>query len=198
MTSANFYIRRAVLDDAPIIQILMEQSVRSLHAPDYTPTQIEQALALVYGVDTQLIDDGTYYVVETKAAPGATLAIEVDRCRIVGSGGWSKRRALFGGDQFAGRESGLLDPLHDAAKIRAFFVHPAWARQGVGSLVLDACEGAAIEAGFARFEMGATLTGVPFYRARGYTESDHLTVPLGNGESLAIVRMSKLASPPGV
>jgi GNAT superfamily N-acetyltransferase len=111
--------------------------------------------------------------------------------RVVGCGGWSKRHTLFGGDQFAGREAALLDPAHDAAKIRAFFVHPEWARRGIGSLILAACEHAAFDAGFTRLEMGATLTGVPFYRARGYAERDHFAVELPRGESLAIVRMEK-------
>jgi GNAT superfamily N-acetyltransferase len=195
-SSANFHVRQAVPDDIPVLRTLIEQSVRGLQARDYTPAQIEQALASVYGVDTQLIDDGTYFVVETGVDPGATTIAAEGRVRpIVGCGGWSKRRTLFGGDHFAGREDGSLDPVHDAAKIRAFFVHPDWARQGIGSLVLDTCEHAAFEAGFARLEMGATLTGVPFYRDRGYTESDQLTVPLAKGESLSIVRMYKLAPP---
>jgi len=196
-SSTSFHVRRAVPDDVPVLRTLIEQSVRGLQARDYSPAQIEQALASVYGVDTQLIEDGTYYVVETDEDQGVgIIAAEGRPRRIVGCGGWSKRRALFGGDQFAGRERGLLDPAHDAAKIRAFFVHPDLARKGVGSLVLDACERAAFDAGFARLEMGATLTGVPFYRSRGYTESGQLAVPLANGESLAIVRMDKLAPPP--
>jgi GNAT superfamily N-acetyltransferase len=131
----------------------------------------------VYGVDTQLIADGTYWVAEMG--------------EIVGCGGWSRRATLFGGDQYAGREDSLLDPTKDAAKIRAFFVHPDWARRGIGTTILDACEGAARAAGFRRFEMGATLTGVPFYEARGYTALETLTVPLPDGASMAIVRMEK-------
>jgi GNAT superfamily N-acetyltransferase len=110
---------------------------------------------------------------------------------LVGCGGWSKRATLFGGDQYAGREDALLDPQRDAAKIRAFFVHPEWARCGVGTRILDACERAAAAAGFHRLEMGATLTGVPFYAARGYAELGRLSVPLPDGASLAIVRMGK-------
>jgi GNAT superfamily N-acetyltransferase len=111
---------------------------------------------------------------------------------IVGCGGWSKRKTLYGGDQWTGREAALLDPNHDAAKIRAFFVHPAWARRGIGSMILDACERAARAAGFTRFEMGATLTGVHLYRARGYVALENLEVPLENGEALPIVRMEKV------
>ena len=114
---------------------------------------------------------------------------------IVGCGGWSKRKTLFGGDRWTGREDSLLDPQHEAAKIRAFFVHPDWVRRGIGSMILEACEKAATAAGFTRFEMGATLTGVPLYRARGYVALENLDVPLKNGESLAVVRMEKRMSP---
>jgi GNAT superfamily N-acetyltransferase len=113
---------------------------------------------------------------------------------IAGCGGWSKRRTLFGADHWTHREDELLDPATDAAKIRAFFVHPDWARRGVGSAILSACENAAIAAGFTRLEMGATLTGVPFYAARGYRASDRFNVPLANGETLPIVRMQRTLS----
>jgi GNAT superfamily N-acetyltransferase len=116
--------------------------------------------------------------------------------QIVGCGGWSKRKTLYGGDVWAAREDSLLNPAKDAAKIRAFFVHPAWARRGIGSLILEACETAALKAGFTRFEMGATLTGVPLYQARGYTALEELAVPLGDGLSLPIVRMEKQIPPP--
>jgi GNAT superfamily N-acetyltransferase len=187
-------IRHAVSEDVPVLRALIDVSVRGLQTQDYTPTQIESALATVYGVDTQLIADRTYFVAEevssmvagdSPAQPPATTPL------IVGCGGWSKRKTLFGGDQWIGREAALLDPQHDAAKIRAFFIHPSWVRRGIGSMILDACENAALAAGFTRFEMGATLTGVPLYRARGYVELENLEVPLANGESLAIVRMEK-------
>jgi GNAT superfamily N-acetyltransferase len=189
-------VRRACLGDIGPLQALIDRSVRGLQARDYTPTEIDHALAAVYGVDTQLIRDGTYYVAEASGAAGDGLATACDiASTLVGAGGWSKRRTLFGGDHFATREDVLLDPMHDAAKIRAFFVDPAWARRGIGSLILEACERAAIDAGFRRLEMGATLTGVPFYRARGYTEAGRLTAPLPHGESLAIVRMEKHIEP---
>jgi N-acetylglutamate synthase-like GNAT family acetyltransferase len=174
----NMQIRRATTDDVPQLKVLIDASVRGLQAADYTATEIDRALATVYGVDTQLIADGTYWLVEADG-------------EIVGCGGWSKRKTLFGGDQYAGREDSLLDPRRDAAKIRAFFVHPNWARRGVGTRILDACESAAQDAGFSRFEMGATLTGVPFYAARGYVAGERFTAPLPGGESLAIVRMEK-------
>lgn len=168
------------MSDIPRLREVIDASVRGLQAGDYTPTQIEGALKSVYGVDTQLVADGTYFTVEND-----------ENGKIIACGGWSQRKTLFGGDQFTGREDSLLDPLRDAAKIRAFFVHPDWARKGIGSLILDACERAARAAGFTRLEMGATLSGVPFYRAKGYIELDSQNVALGNGEVLPIVRMSK-------
>lgn len=186
--AVTFTIRKAVPSDIPILEDLIDRSVRGLQAADYTPTQIDSALATVYGVDSQLVADGTYFVVETEG----TEAVSPTRAQvIVGCGGWSKRKTLYGGDHWTGREDSMLDPTKDAAKIRAFFVDPAWVRRGIGTLILDACEAAAMADGFRRLEMGATLTGVPFYRVRGYAEREHLGVPLRNGESLPIVRMEK-------
>ena len=173
-----FTIRPATPADIPALRTLIELSVRVLQAQDYTPAQIDLALKTVYGVDTQLIADGTYFVVE-------------DENTIVGCGGWSKRKTLYGGDNWSAREDWLLDPEQDAAKIRAFFVHPQCARRGIGSIILEACEQAALAAGFTRLEMGATLTGVPFYQVKGYTVLEDVAVPLGDGESLPIVRMGK-------
>jgi len=173
-----FSIRAAAPDDIPALAVLIEASVRGLQAADYTPAQLEGALASVYGVDSRLIADGTYYVVEC-----AGIA--------VGCGGWSRRQTLYGGDQFAARQDSLLDPAYDAARIRAFFVHPQWARRGIGAIILEKCEAAAIAEGFRRIEMGATLTGVPFYRAKGYEAIENIQVPLANGESLTVVRMAK-------
>jgi GNAT superfamily N-acetyltransferase len=180
----NFQVRKAAAADVPRLREVIEASVRGLQAGDYAPAQIEGALQSVYGVDSQLIADGTYFAVEV-AAPGATTPV------IVACGGWSKRKTLYGGDQFAQREDSLLDPARDAAKIRAFFVHPDWARRGIGTLILEACENAARDAGFTRLEMGATLSGVAFYRAKGYTALENLEVRLSNGEILPIVRMAK-------
>jgi GNAT superfamily N-acetyltransferase len=178
-------IRKAVLGDVPALEKLIDASVRGLQSLDYTPSQIEAALKTVYGVDSQLIADGTYFVAEADdASPPSESAI-------VGCGGWSKRRTLFGGDRWNRRLDDLLDPGRDAAKIRAFFVHPSWARHGIGGMILEASESAAKLAGFTRLEMGATLSGVPFYRAKGYEPLENLQVPLSNGESLPIVRMAK-------
>jgi GNAT superfamily N-acetyltransferase len=115
----------------------------------------------------------------------------ITRKRLAGCGGWSKRRTLFGADRGPGREPELLDAATDAAKVRAIFVHPDFARQGLGSLILAAVENAARTAGFTRFEMGSTLTGVPLYRLKGYVEIERIAVPLKNGEALPVVKMVK-------
>jgi len=192
----NISIRHAEDRDVPVLRQLIEMSVRGLQASDYSPAQLERALKVVYGVDTQLIADGTYFVAEGQAAEGQAdqaPGAETGRAAptIVGCGGWSRRRTLYGGDQFAARQDSLLDPARDAAKIRAFFVHPLWARRGIGGMILDACEAAALAQGFHRLEMGATLTGVPFYQSRGYVELERMDAPLGEGLTLPIVRMGK-------
>ncbi|MBZ5522368.1 MAG: GNAT family N-acetyltransferase [Acidobacteriia bacterium] len=176
-------IRLAVPDDTCVLRALIDASVRGLQARDYTPSQIDSALASVYGVDSQLIEDGTYFVVESRE--------EDAQPEIVGCGGWSRRQTLYGGDQWRGREDSLLDPAKDAARIRAFFVHPQWVRRGIGTMILEACENAAMAAGFRRLEMGATLTGVPLYLENGYIEKEPQEVPLANGEALPIVLMEK-------
>lgn len=153
--------------------------MRVLQAGDYTPAQIEGALGTVLGLDTQLIADGTYLVAETESG-------EIAAC-----GGWSMRKTLFGSDHGPNREDSFLDPAVDAARIRAIFVHPNYARQGLGSLILEACEDAATAAGFRKFEMGSTLTGIPLYRLKGYAEVEMVHVPLHNGERLPILRMAK-------
>src|SRR6202034_4224177 len=171
-------IRPAVAADIPALEDVIRASVMELQAADYTPEQRTKALEMVFGVDTQLVADGTYFVAEVQG-DGAPV--------IAACGGWSKRKTLFGSDHCAGREDALLDPNCEAAKIRAFFVHPAWARRGVGSRILEVCEAAAEAAGFRSLEMGATLTGVPLYRARGYLEGERRQVPLQRGLSLPIV-----------
>jgi GNAT superfamily N-acetyltransferase len=172
-------IRLATGRDVLALRPLIESSVLGLQA---SPAQLKQALKSVYGVDTQLIADGTYFVAEAQESSGTA---------IVGCGGWSRRKTLYGGDQWAAREDTPLDPARDAAKIRAFFIHPEWARRGIGGMILDACEQAAQAAGFRRLEMGATLTGVPFYAAKGYVALGEEEVPLGEGMTLPIVRMGK-------
>ena len=180
----GFTLRLATEADIPALHVLIEASVRGLQAGDYTPAQIEGALGTVLGLDTQLIADGTYFVAEFLDQNG-----KEQRC--AGCGGWSKRKTLFGADRGPGREPERLDPATDAAKVRALFVHPDFARRGLGSLILAAVETAAREAGFHRFEMGSTLTGVPLYRLKGYVEVERISVSLKNGEALPVVRMVK-------
>ena len=180
--TTTFSIRKAVPADVPELRELIDASVRRLQAEDYSATQIESALATVFGVDSQLIADGTYLVAEAKQHDCATIA---------GCGGWSKRKTLYGSDHWRGREDELLDPRVDAAKIRAFFIHPDWARRGIGTMILHACEDAAAAAGFTRCEMGATLTGVKLFAAQGYVALENISVPLKNGEGLSVVRMAK-------
>jgi N-acetylglutamate synthase-like GNAT family acetyltransferase len=194
--ATNISIRKATPSDVPFLRELIDASVRGLQAQDYTPTQIESALVTVFGVDSQLIADGTYFVAVAEGPDetnGAHPNSSVEKV-IVGCGGWSKRKTLYGSDHWTGREDELLDPQVDAAKIRAFFIHPKWARLGIGSLILKACEDAAAAAGFTRCEMGATLTGVKLFAAKGYTAIENISVPLNNGEGLPVVRMSKRLS----
>lgn len=186
--TTRFQLRAAVSGDVPELRRLIDASVRGLQADDYTAEQLEAALKTVYGVDSQLIADGTYFAVEVQRE---LISYASPAPQIVGCGGWSKRKTLFGGDVWSGREDSLLDPNRDAAKIRAFFVHPEWARQGIGGIILEACESAARTEGFSRLEMGATLTGVPFYQKMGYVALEKLEVPLNDGLSLPIVRMAK-------
>ena len=193
-------MRLATEEDIPALHSLIEASVRGLQAGDYTPAQIEGALGTVLGLDTQLIRDQTYFVAEGSSfvAEGSSfVAEEAGRddgapTRLAGCGGWSKRKTLFGADQGPGREPELLDPAVDAAKVRAIFVHPDFARRGQGSLILATVEDAAWAAGFTQFEMGSTLTGVPLYRLKGYVETERIAVPLKNGEALPVVRMVKV------
>jgi len=193
MKHANIHLRLAVPEDVPVLRGLIEASVRGLQTQDYTPAQIEGALKTVFGVDSQLIADGTYIVAEAESGPGdrAGAANAPAGLMIVGCGGWSKRKTLYGSDHWTGREDALLDPLRDAAKIRAFFIHPDWARRGVGSMILKACEDAARSAGFTRYEMGATLTGAKLFGAKGYVAVKPISIPLMNGESLPVIHMEK-------
>jgi N-acetylglutamate synthase-like GNAT family acetyltransferase len=202
--SLPVHVRVAVTADIPALRSLIELSVRRLQAQDYSPEQLEAALRTVFGVDSQLIADGTYLVAEVFPSGGEQVTSKpeaiinapiINAPILAGCGGWSKRKTLYGGDRWRDREDDLLDPRHDAAKIRAFFIHPDWARQGIGTKVLDACEAAAMAAGFKRFEMGATLTGVKLFRERGYAPLEQIDLPLENGITLPIIHMSKEARP---
>src|ERR1700676_2609255 len=191
----KIHIRPAVPADIPVLSVLIDASVRELQAQDYSPEQIEGALKTVFGVDSQLIADGTYLVAEADPGEADVLITKTAGPTpvIAGCGGWSKRKTLYGSDRWTGREDALLDPLRDAAKIRAFFIHPDWARRGVGSMILQACENAASSAGFTRYEMGATLTGAKLFGAKGYVAVKPISIPLVNGQSLPVIHMEKQA-----
>jgi GNAT superfamily N-acetyltransferase len=171
-------LRLAAPLDVPAVQSLINASVRALSIGYYTDAQIDEALVSIFGVDTQLLSDGTYFVIEL----GSVLAA---------AGGWSKRATLYGGDQTKGAIDPLLDPLLDAARIRAFFVAPEFARQGLARQLYNACEHAALHAGFRRFQLGATLPGVPLYHALGFTALEQIESPMRFGLSLPIVRMER-------
>ena len=166
------------MEDVDALGTLIADSVQGLQAADYTDEQRRAAIGTVFGVDRQLIRDGTYFVAESDSL-------------IVGCGGWSRRKTLFGSDQRGGREDALLDPASDAAKIRAFFVRPGYERRGIGSAILRASEEAAAAEGFTRLELGSTLTGVPLYRAHGFVELEAIEAPLADGGTLAVIRMVK-------
>ena len=171
-------IRAAVMEDIPTLKELIPLSARELSKGFYTPQQAESAIQYIFGVDTQLIMDKTYYVAEAEG-------------EIVGCGGWSKRKTLFGGDQMKAEVDPLLDPQVDAGRIRAFFIHPNWARKGIGRRIIQACEDAAKANGFTRMELRATLPGEPLYAAMSYEVTDRFEIPMGDGTSLACAHMKK-------
>ena len=174
-----YTLRLATADDVPALRALIERSFRGLATAHYTPEQIESVLRHGIGVDTQLIADGTYYVAEA------------DDGTLVAAGGWSARRTLYGGDQLKAGDDPPLDPATEPARIRAFFVHPAHARRGLGRRLFAACEAAARAAGFRSFELMATLPGVPLYAALGFVAHERVDVPLDGGAVLPCVRMTR-------
>lgn len=171
-------IRLATFQDIPELKNLLDLSVRGLSREHYTSKQIESALKYIFGIDTQLINDGTYYI------------FEIDGF-IAGCGGWSMRKTLYGGDQHKELQDTLLDPVTEAGRIRAFFVHPDFARRGIGRQIMDFCESQAKGHGFSRMELGATLPGVPLYKAMGFLEIDNIVEQLSDGEKLELVIMTK-------
>lgn len=171
-------LRLAEPEDVPALTALIADFVMVLQVPDYSEAQRRGALGTVFGVDSRLIADKTYFVAQSQGIA-------------VGCGGWSRRRTLFGGDAVAGKDDQELDPARDAARIRAFFVKPGWTRRGIGGRILRACEAAAQAAGFAEFELMATLTGIALYRAHGYECREPHDAPLPNGLALPMVRMTK-------
>jgi GNAT superfamily N-acetyltransferase len=202
-------LRTATAADLEAIRCLIAASVRGLQH-EYSEGQRERALASVFTPDTQLIADGTYFVIEPAQGcvldPAQGCILESAEGSVLGApegalaacGGWSWRKTLYGGDHHhASRDAARLDPATDAAKIRAFFVHPACARRGLGTRLLEACERAAWDAGFRRCEMGATLSGVPLYERHGYRRVAEILVDLPGGERLPVVRMEKRLVSPG-
>jgi len=175
----DWTLRLASDADVPALAALIPLSVRTLQAAHYSPAQMDAALGPVFGVDRQLIRDGTYFV-----------AIAADGT-LVGAGGWSQRQSLFGGDAARAGEDALLDPRREAARVRAFFVHPDWARRGIGGAILAACEAALAAAGFRRAELVATLAGEPLYARGGYGAVRRYAIDLPGGLTLPVVAMAK-------
>jgi N-acetylglutamate synthase-like GNAT family acetyltransferase len=175
----NYSIRKATLKDQSEIEVLIAESVRGLSRKDYDERQIELSIKTVFGVDTELIADETYYVAEVDG-------------KIVGCGGWSKRKTLYGASVYSqSRDSDLLDPETDPAKIRAFFIHPNYARKGIGKTILEACELEAKSHGFKSAEMMATLPGVKLYAVCGYVGDQQINVPVGENVDIICVKMRK-------
>lgn len=175
----DYSIRQAILGDMSSLETLIALSVRGLSAKDYSSEQIEAALHGAFGVDSDLIRDGTYFVAEAKG-------------ELIGCGGWSKRKTLFGGDKYASRDSGELDPQFDPAKIRAFFIHPTRARQGIGRAILIKCEANAREHGFRSLELMATLPGLKFYATLGFEGAKPINYELAPGLTIRFVPMRKV------
>jgi GNAT superfamily N-acetyltransferase len=172
-------IRPATIDDIPALEPLISRSVRALSPGYYNAEQIESALIHIFGIDSQLINDGTYYIAEAEQAA-------------VGCGGWSKRKTLYGGDQAKGAmPDPLLNPAMEAARIRAFYVHPDWARRGIARQILAVCETAAKNANFQAVELVATMPGEPLYQACGYQAIERFEIDLPDGIKLALTKMQK-------
>lgn len=178
MKNDEIKIRNAQTCDIADIENIIKNSVHILQAKEYSQSQRDAAIGTVFGVDRNLINDCTYFIVEINN-------------EIAGCGGWSFRKAMFGADTLTNQEPQKLDPKFDSARIRAFFISPKFARMGIGKLILDHCEGAAKKYGFKSVELGATLTGIPFYRKYGYEDIKYIDTPLPNGETLGILLMGK-------
>ena len=174
---SNLRLRLALADDMPVLSALMDRAIGEL-LRDFLPPEGVAASYEIMGLDTQLIADGTYFVVE-------------DAGEIAGCGGWSRRATLFGGDNAAGRDAALLDPKTDAARVRAMYTHPDHTRKGVGRVILEACEAAARAEGFSRVEMAATMGGVPLYRACGYHDIEPFEAVTSTGYRVPLIRMGK-------
>jgi GNAT superfamily N-acetyltransferase len=174
----GYSIRKAKLEERSAIQQLIADSARGLSRAEYTDAQIEAAIATVFGVDTSLIEDETYFVVEEAG-------------QLIGCGGWSKRRTLYGGDQYAHRDVGYVDPNSEPARIRAFFVHPDHARKGVARAIIERCEDEARASGFRALELLSTMPGVKFYESCGYVSQGDFELELRDDIRLEFVPMRK-------
>ncbi|OYW24939.1 MAG: GNAT family N-acetyltransferase [Caulobacter sp. 12-67-6] len=176
-TGTVLRLRLARPEDMPALSALMNAAISELLTPFLPPEGVKASFEIM-GLDSQLIADGTYFVVEDGEA-------------IAGCGGWSRRATLFGGDHSVGRDAAMLDPSRDAARVRAMYTHPAHTRKGVGRMVLDACERAAAAEGFSSVEMAATLGGVPLYRACDYHDIEPFTATTSTGYEVPLIRMGK-------
>lgn len=177
---AEFTSRLAATADVPALTVLMDAAIAELQRSFLDEVQIASSRAIM-GIDSQLIDDGTYFVVESDGD-------------IAGCGGWSRRATLYGGNQTPGRDSQLLDPAVDPARVRAMYTNPAYARRGVGRLILSLCEAAAAAEGFTRLELMSTLAGEPLYTAYGFRPLERLEDATG-GAAVPLVRMEKPVDP---
>jgi GNAT superfamily N-acetyltransferase len=170
-------IRLAVPTDIPALRVVMERAISQLLPAFLSPDEVAASQEIM-GLDTQLIEDGTYYVVEASG-------------EIAGCGGWSRRATLFGGDHSAGRDAALVDPATEPARVRAMYTDPDFTRRGVGRLILAACEDKARAEGFSRCEMAATMAGEPLYAACGYQRIEPFEAETSNGVRVPLVRMGK-------
>jgi GNAT superfamily N-acetyltransferase len=180
----DYQLRLATVADGPTLRDLIARSIRALGADDYTPEQIEAALLGAFGVDSALVRDQTYFVIETRSGD------------IVGCGGWSRRKTLFGSDTRESRDDSWLDPAVDAARIRAFFIDSRHARRGLGRMLLERCEAEAAGAGFTEFALMATLPGKRLYEVCGYVGDQRIEHPLPGGLSITFVPVTKRLKPP--
>ncbi|MGH6934132.1 MAG: GNAT family N-acetyltransferase [Dongiaceae bacterium] len=176
MTHPALHHRLARHDDIPALTGIMNLAIAELLKPYLNQTEIAASRALM-GLDSQLIEDGTYFVIEQDDA-------------LAGCGGWSRRATMYGGDRSPGRDGALLDPARDAARVRAMYTHPDFVRRGVGRLILSLCEEAARSEGFRRAELVATKAGEPLYRACGYQPVENFMDDRG-GAPVPLLRMSK-------
>ena len=181
LSPRTFTHRIAQEADTDAIRQLMQTSIAENMKAFLSASEIEAARETM-GVDKSLIEDGTYFLIET-VHDGQTV--------LVGCGGWGKRKTLYGGDHTVGRDDSLSDPANDAARIRAMYTHPDWIRRGIGSLLLDIGEGAATKAGFKTIELGSTVPGEPLYHARGYVEIERKVEKAANGSENTVIKMVK-------